>query len=58
MQEAIQDVNDFTLEVKDVTISGATARAEIEQGDENPTTATFEFAKDGETWRVSSFGSS
>ncbi len=58
MQETIQDVNDFTLEVKDVTVSGTTARAEVEQGDEDPTTATFELAKEGESWRVTSFGSS
>jgi hypothetical protein len=57
MREAIQDVNDFTLEVKDVTVSGTTARAEIEQGDTDPSTATFEFARVGESWRVTSFGS-
>jgi hypothetical protein len=56
MQEAIQDVNDFTLEVKDVTVSGTTARAQIEQGDKDPSTATFEFARVGNAWRVTSLG--
>jgi hypothetical protein len=56
LQEAIQDVNDFELKVKDVTISGDTAKAEIEQGDDKPSTATFELARDGKSWRVTSFG--
>ena len=57
MQEAIQDVNDFTLDVTDVTVSGDTATAAIEQGDEKPSKATFEFARDGKSWRVTSLGS-
>jgi hypothetical protein len=56
MQKAIQDVNDFSLDVKDVTVSGTTARAEIEQGDKSPSRATFEFAREGAGWRVTSFG--
>jgi hypothetical protein len=57
LRETIQDVNDFDLEVTDVTISGTTARAEIKQGDKKPTTATFELAREGKDWRVTSFGS-
>jgi hypothetical protein len=56
VQKVIQDVNDFDLEVTDVTISGATARAEVEQGADKPTKATFELAKDGDSWRVTSLG--
>ena len=55
MQETIQDVNDFALEVTDVTVSGATATAKVRQGDgDDAKTATFEFARDGKTWRATS----
>jgi len=57
MQEAIQDVNDFDLEVTDVTVSGSTAQAKVRQGDgDDAKTATFEFAREGKTWRATSLG--
>ena len=60
MQETIQDVNDFALDVTDVTVTGTTATATVRQGDDDDDdakTAEFEFAREGETWRVTSFGS-
>jgi len=52
MEKAIGDVNDFDLEVTGVTISGSTARAEVSQDEDM--TATFELARDGSGWRVTS----
>jgi len=55
MEKAIGDVNDFDLEVTGVTIDGTTARAQVSQGgDEDGKTATFELARDGDGWRVTS----
>jgi hypothetical protein len=53
MEKAVGDVNDFELEVRDVTVSGTTARAEVSQG-EGGKTATFELARQGDAWRVTS----
>ncbi|MGH2968889.1 MAG: hypothetical protein ACRDK0_07480, partial [Solirubrobacteraceae bacterium] len=53
MTKTIQDVNDFDLEVRDVAITGTTARAQVRQGDDGPT-ATFEFAREGGGWRATS----
>jgi hypothetical protein len=55
VQAAIQDVNDFQLEVTDVTVTGSTARAQVRQGDDGRT-ATFAFAREGDGWRVTSLG--
>ena len=51
-QTAMRDVSAFELEVDDVTISGATATAQV-RGAEDDQRATFELARDGEGWRVS-----
>ena len=53
MGTAIDDADDFALDVRDVTVSGSTARAEVRQDGES---ATFELERDGESWRISSFG--
>ena len=52
-QAAIRDTANTDMDVKDVTISGSTARAEVEQDGK---TATFELERDGSSWRISSFG--
>ena len=53
VQATIRDTADTDMDVKDVTISGSTARAEVEQ---DGTKATFELQRDGSSWRISSFG--
>jgi hypothetical protein len=51
--KAVADANDFDLEVRDVTVTGRTARAEVRQGDEGRT-ATFEFERGSGGWRATS----
>jgi hypothetical protein len=53
VQATIRDVASTDLDVRDVTISGSTARAEVRQDD---ATATFELQRSGESWRISSLG--
>ena len=53
MEKAVGDVNDFDLEVTGVSISGTTARAEVDQGEDGKA-ATFELAREGDGWRVTS----
>ncbi len=53
VQAMIRDTADTDLDVRDVTISGSTARAEVRQGD---AAATFELERSGESWRISSLG--
>jgi hypothetical protein len=53
MDKAIDDADDFDLDVLDVTISGNEATARVRRGDEGPTT-TFEFTREGGQWRATS----
>jgi hypothetical protein len=53
VRATIRDTADPGMEVRDVTITGSTARAEVRQDD---TSATFELERDGKSWRISSFG--
>jgi hypothetical protein len=55
MDKAITDADDYNLSVQDVTVSGSTATAKVENGKDGPT-ATLEFAKERDGWRVSSLG--
>src|SRR3954453_22825711 len=51
VRDAIADVDDFDLTVKDVSVSGPTATAQIENDDR---TSTFRLQKVGAAWRISS----
>jgi hypothetical protein len=53
--KAVSDANDFDLEVRDVTVTGTTARAAVRQDDGR--TATFEFERGRDGWRATSLGS-
>jgi hypothetical protein len=53
VRATIRDTADTDMDVRDVTISGSTARAEVRQDGK---TATFELERDGSSWRISSFG--
>jgi hypothetical protein len=56
VEQALSDANDYDLEVRDVTISGNTGRAEVRQGDDGRT-ATLEFERGRDGWRATSLGS-
>jgi hypothetical protein len=51
MEQAIDDADDYDLDVQDVTVSGSTATARVKRGDDGPT-ETMEFAKESGQWRA------
>jgi hypothetical protein len=53
MQKAIEDANEFDLEVQKVTVNGNTATAEVKQGDKAGT-ETMEFTREKNSWRATS----
>ena len=53
VSKGVSDANNFDLEVREVTVTGTTARAEVRQGDDGRT-ATFEFAREDGGWRATS----
>ena len=56
MQKAIEDADDFDLEVLDVTITGTTATARVRRGDDGPT-ETMEFTRENNQWRATALSS-
>ena len=57
MEKAIDDADDYDLDVQEVTISGSTATVEVRRGEDGPT-ETMEFAKEGDQWRATSLSGS
>jgi hypothetical protein len=55
MKKAIDDADDFALDVKSVTITGNQATAVVRRGDKGPT-ETFRFVREAGGWRATSFG--
>jgi hypothetical protein len=53
VKKAIGDADDYDLDVRDVTVTGTQATAQVRQG---PRTATFRLAREGSDWRITSFG--
>jgi len=53
MKKAIDDADDFDLDVQKVTVSGSTATADVRRGDDGPT-VTMRFAKENGQWRATS----
>jgi hypothetical protein len=53
MEKAIDDADDYSLDVQDVTVSGSTATATVRRGDDGPT-ETMEFTKENGQWRATS----
>jgi hypothetical protein len=53
MEKAIDDADDYDLEVQDVTISGSTATAEVRRGEDGPT-ESMEFTRENGQWRATS----
>jgi len=56
MEKAIDDADDYDLQVQEVTVSGSTATAQVRRGDDGPT-ETMEFAKENGQWRATSLSS-
>jgi hypothetical protein len=57
MQKAIEDADDYELDVREVTISGSTATATVRRGDDGPT-QEMQFAREGSEWRATSLSGS
>jgi hypothetical protein len=53
MKKAIEDANDFDLEVQKVTISGTSATAEVKRGQDGPI-EKMQFAREKGDWRATS----
>jgi hypothetical protein len=54
LDKAFGDSEDFELQVTGATVSGNTATAQVRQGGEGRTTATFELVRERGRWRISS----
>ncbi len=52
VEKVLRDVNDYDLQVEDVTVTGTTATAKVRQGKEGRP-ATFGFERVGNAWRAS-----
>jgi hypothetical protein len=52
MAKTIKDVDDYAMTVRDVTVTGATATARVQNGAKG-TTATFKFVREANRWKVS-----
>jgi len=55
MKKAVDDADDYDLNVQSVTVTGNRATAVVRRGDKGPT-ATFRFVREGGGWRATSFG--
>jgi hypothetical protein len=53
MEKAIDDAEDYDLDVVSVSVTGSTATAEVRRGEDGPT-ETMEFAKENGQWRATS----
>ena len=51
MEKAIEDADDFDLDVREVDVSGSTATATVRRGEDGPT-ETMEFTREGDEWRA------
>jgi PBP1b-binding outer membrane lipoprotein LpoB len=57
MKKAIEDADDFDLEVLDVNITGTTATARVRRGGDGPT-ETMQFTRENKQWRATALSSS
>jgi hypothetical protein len=56
MEKAIDDADDYDLEVQAVTVSGSTATATVRRGDDGQP-ETMEFTKENGQWRATALSS-
>jgi len=52
MKKAIEDVDDYDLETRKVTVQGDQATAEVQQGGDDGETTTMQFVREGDQWRA------
>jgi hypothetical protein len=57
MEKAIDDADDYDLDVRDVNITGSTATVSVRRGEDGPT-ETMEFTKENGQWRATSLSGS
>lgn len=57
MEKAIEDAEEFELDVRDVKVNGSTATATVRRGEDGPT-ETMEFTREGGQWRATSLSGS
>ena len=57
MQKAIEDADDFDLEVLDVNVTGTTATARVRRGEDGPT-ETMQFTRENGKWRATALSTS
>jgi hypothetical protein len=57
MRKAIDDADDFDLEVLDVTVTGTTATARVRRGEDGPT-QTMQFTQERNEWRATALSGS
>ena len=58
MDKAIKDADDYSLDVEDVTVDGDKATAKVKgKQDGKDVVRTFQFERDGSTWRATNLGS-
>jgi hypothetical protein len=53
MEKAIEDAEEFELDVREVEVDGSTATATVRRGEDGPT-ETMEFTREGGQWRATS----
>jgi hypothetical protein len=57
MKQAIDNADDFKLDVQRVTVNGSNATAVVRRGSDGPT-STFRFVREDGTWKATDFGTS
>jgi hypothetical protein len=57
MEKAIDDADDYDLDVQNVDISGSTATVSVRRGEDGPT-ETMEFTKENGQWRATALSGS
>src|SRR5690242_10710649 len=57
MKKAVEDADQFTLDVQNVSVNGNTATARVRSADRgNDVFRTFRFVRENGGWRIDSFG--
>jgi hypothetical protein len=57
MEKAIDDADDYDLDVQKVTVTGSNATATVRRGDDGPT-ETMEFTRENGQWRATALSGS
>ena len=55
MTKAMEDADDYSIDVRGVTVSGDTATAKVQRGSDGPT-ATWKLVREANRWKLSDLG--